>query len=194
MATPPDPATLLPDVLFTRQAGPRPDPGFEEFVLNRSTALLHTAFLLVGDRGHAEDLVQTALLRTALKWRNARHNPAAYTHQVLVNLARDRWRKSTRRMTEHTVAALPPAPADHHNHADTVTDRAMLMNALAALPPRQREVVVLRFFVDLSVADTATAMRTSEGTVKSYTNRALTQLRESLGAQHTTTITEPHHV
>jgi RNA polymerase sigma-70 factor (sigma-E family) len=168
-------------MLFSRQAGLQPDPGFEEFVRSRSTALLRTAFLLVGDRGHAEDLVQTALLRTALKWRKAQGNPQAYSHQVLVNLVRDRWRRSRRRVAEHPVAALPLAPADRRDLADTVVDRAVLMNALAELPPRQREVTILRFFADLSVADTAAVMRTSEGTVKSYTNRALNQLRESLG-------------
>ena len=185
---------MLPGVLFNRQAGLQLDPGFEEFVLDRSTALLHTAFLLVGDRGHAEDLVQTALLRTALKWRNAREKPEAYTHQVLVNLVRDRWRRAKRRVAEQPVAALPMAPADRPNLADTVVDRAVLMKALAELPPRQREVAVLRFFADLSVADTAAAMRTSEGTVKSYTNRALTQLRESLGVSFTTTVTESNSV
>lgn len=179
-------------MLFNRQAGLRPDPGFEDFVRSRSTALLRTAFLLVGDRGHAEDLVQTALLRTALKWRKARENPEAYTHQVLVNLVRDRWRRSRRRVAEHPVAALPLAPADRRNLADTVVDRAVLMRALAELPPRQREVTILRFFADLSVADTAAAMRTSEGTVKSYTNRALTQLRESLGVPLTIDVKEPN--
>ena len=86
------------------------------------------------------------------------------------------------------------APADRRNLADTVVDRAVLMRALAELPPRQREVTILRFFADLSVADTAAAMRTSEGTVKSYTNRALTQLRESLGVSFTTTVTESNSV
>jgi RNA polymerase sigma-70 factor (sigma-E family) len=190
MATGPDRAALLPSMLFNRQAGLQPDPGFEEFVRSRSTALLRTAFLLVGDRGHAEDLVQTALLRTALKWRKAQGKPEAYTHQVLVNLVRDRWRRSRRRVAEDPVAALPMAPADRRNLADAVVDRAVLMRALAELPPRQREVTILRFFADLSVADTAAAMRTSEGTVKSYTNRALAQLRESLGVPLTTNAME----
>jgi RNA polymerase sigma-70 factor (sigma-E family) len=179
-------------VFFSRRT--QLDPGFEEFVLDRSAALLRTAFLLTGDRGHAEDLVQVALLRIALKWRNARENPEAYARRVLVNLARDRWRRSRRRVAEQAVDALPSAPAVHRDHADAVVDRALLQRALAALPHRQREVVVLRFFEDLSVADTAVAMGTSEGTVKSYTSRALTQLRQSLGGHVTTNLTEVNHV
>lgn len=164
-------------MFLIRHAGKRLDPAFEAFVVERSGVLLRVAYLLVGDRGHAEDLLQTALLRTALKWHRARDHPEAYVRRVLVNLARDRFRRSTRRVAEHPVDALPPAPAAHRDHTDDVVDRDLIAHALAALPQRQREVVVLRFFEDLSVADTAAAMGTSEGTVKSYTSRALTQLR-----------------
>ena len=160
--------------------GQRLDPGFETFVLSRSAPLLRMAFLLVGDRGHAEDLLQTALLRTALRWRRAREQPEAYVRQVLVNLARDHWRRSRRRVTEQSVDDLPATAADR-DHSQTVVDRAALLQALAGLPDRQREVVVLRFYADLSVAETASAMRTSEGTVKSYTSRALERLRQSFG-------------
>lgn len=181
-------------VFPNRHAGTQLDPSFEAFVLDRSAALLRTAFLLIGDRGHAEDLLQTALLRTALKWRNAREHPEAYVRQALVNLARDRWRRSRRRVTEQSVDALPSALATHRDHVDAVIEREAIQRALAALPQRQREVVVLRFFEDLSVADTAAAMRTSEGTVKSYTSRALTQLRQLLGGHVTDNITEVNHV
>jgi RNA polymerase sigma-70 factor (sigma-E family) len=145
------------------------------------------AFLLVGDRGHAEDLLQTALLRTALNWRRAAEHPEAYARRVLVNLARDRWRAGLRQVAERSidsvdglfsVAGFPPAQRDH---ADAVVDQQALLRALATLPRRQREVVVLRFFVDLTIAETALAMRTSEGTVKSQTSRALDQLRRLLG-------------
>ena len=176
----------------TRKAGKQLDPEFESFVLGRSAALLRTAFLLVGDRGHAEDLLQTALLRTALKWHGAREHPEAFVRKVLVNLARDRFRRLRRRVTEHPVDALPPAPASHRDHTQDVVDRAVISRALATLPRRQREVVVLRFFEDLNVADTAAAMGTSEGTVKSYTSRALTHLRELLG-DHVTNIPEANH-
>jgi len=178
-------------VLLNRQ---QLDPGFDEFVHDRSKVLLRTAFLLVGDRGHAEDLLQTALLRTAQRWRHAREHPEAYARQVLVNLARDRWRRSRRRVTEQSTDAMPAAPPSHQDHSDAVVDRDMILRALALLPQRQREVVVLRFFADLSVADTAAAMRTSEGTVKSYTSRALDQLRRSLGDDTAVGHTEENYV
>jgi RNA polymerase sigma-70 factor (sigma-E family) len=181
-------------VFRKRSAGKQLDPGFEQFVQDRSVVLIRTAFLLVGDRGDAEDLVQTALLRTALHWRRARDHPEAYVRQVLVNLARDRWRRSKRRVAEQSMDALPSEPGAQPDHADGVADREAVRRALAALPGRQREVVVLRFFDDLSVADTAAAMSTSEGTVKSHTSRALTRLRELLGDHVTTTTTEAENV
>ena len=170
----------------------RLDPGFEEFVEARSVALLRTASLLVGDRGEAEDLVQTALLRTALKWRRARDHPEAYTRQVLVNLARDRWRRSRRRVAEQPLNPVTADPV-HGDHANAVVNQQAIQHALGLLPQRLREVIVLRFFDDLSVADTAAAMRTSQGTVKSQTSKALAQLRQILGA-HDTNTTEAHHV
>jgi RNA polymerase sigma-70 factor (sigma-E family) len=169
------------------------DPAFEEFVASRSVALLRTAFLLVGDRGDAEDLLQTALLRTALRWRKARDHPEAYARQVLVNLARDRWRHSRRRVAEQ---ALNPTLADpaHRDHSNAVVNQLTIQEALAVLPQRLREVIVLRFLDDLSVADTALAMRTSQGTVKSQTSRALRQLRQVLGHHETGADSEANHV
>lgn len=163
------------------------EDGFDRFVLDRSTALLRLAVLLVGDRGHAEDLLQTALLRLCVRWRSVQAHPEAYVRRVLVNLARDRWRHRARRVPEaeltesaHTTARDP---------ADAVVDRDALRQALAALPRRQREVMVLRFFADLSVAETAATLRMSEGTVKAHTSRAVTRLRQELGEQ----ITENAH-
>lgn len=165
-----------------------PNADFDRFVLDRSTALLRMAVLLVGDRGHAEDLLQTALLRLSLRWRLVRSHPEAYVRRVLVNLARDRWRRSARRVTEQELTDATH-PATGRDPADTVVDRDALRQALAALPRRQREVVVLRFFADLSVAETAEALRTSEGTVKAHTSRAVARLRQTLGEQ----ITEQVH-
>ena len=82
----------------------RADPGFDNFVAAHSTALLRTAYLLTGDRGHAEDLLQTALLRTLRRWPAARDAPAEYVRRVLVNLSRDRIRLLGRRPRE---APLP---------------------------------------------------------------------------------------
>jgi RNA polymerase sigma factor (sigma-70 family) len=89
---------------------------------------------------------------------------------------------------------LPPALTLHHDHADTVVDKQLLAAGLAALSQRQREVLALRYFEDLSVADTAAIMGTSEGTVKSYTSRALQQLRQFLGGRATDENTEASHV
>ena len=75
----------------------RDNPAFEAFVRTSSDHLLRTAYLLSGDRGYAEDLVQTALLRTARRWRAARRQPHAYARRIVINLAKDRWRGLSRR-------------------------------------------------------------------------------------------------
>ncbi|WAL63834.1 SigE family RNA polymerase sigma factor [Amycolatopsis cynarae] len=180
-------------MFIDQDRGAWPGADFERFVLGRSTALLGIAVLLVGDRGHAEDLLQTALLRASLRWRAAREQPDAYVRRVLVNLARDRWRRSRRRVAEQSLDDTTPGPADRRDPADLVADRTAIRQALAGLPRRQREVVVLRFFADLSVADTAETLGTSEGTVKAHTNRALARLRQELGEPETGRITEENH-
>jgi len=158
----------------------RVDPTFEAFVERTSTALLRTAYLLTGDRGHAEDLLQTALLRTARHWSRARDAPEAYARTVLINLSRDRVRRLFRRPRE---APLPPDP-DNLRMVDAgydqVAERRVVVRALAELPTRQRQVIVLRFFEDLSVEQTAQLLGFSTGTVKSYTSRAIARLRELL--------------
>jgi RNA polymerase sigma-70 factor (sigma-E family) len=157
-------------------------PDFERFVLDRSTALLRTAVLLVGDRHHAEDLVQTTLLRLARHWRSVGEHPEAYARRILVNLTRDHWRRRGRRGTDRELDEQIPQPATR-DLADAVVDRDVLRRALAELPRRQREVMVLRFFADLSVADTAAALGVSEGTVKTQTSRAVTRLRQTLASK-----------
>lgn len=152
---------------------------FDAFVTASSDRLLRTAYLLTGDRGHAEDVVQTALLRTARRWRAAREAPEAYARRVVVNLAKDRWRALSRRPAETSIAAGvegdPAAPG-----SDRVLDRDLLVWAARGLPPGQRAVLVLRFFDDLSVEETAQALGCSTGTVKSQTSRALAGLRAAL--------------
>jgi RNA polymerase sigma-70 factor (sigma-E family) len=158
--------------------GRRDQRAFEAFVEGASSRLLRTAYLLSGDRGHAEDLVQSALLRTARRWPRARRQPEAYARRVLVNLAKDRWRTRRRRVTEVTVDA--GLSADVAVTDDDVPDRERLLAAVRTLPAGQRAVLVLRFFDDLSVAATAAALDCSEGTVKSQTSRALDRLRSVL--------------
>jgi RNA polymerase sigma-70 factor (sigma-E family) len=152
---------------------------FSAFVARGGGQLLGFAFLLTGNRHDAEDLVQQALLRTAARWRVARQSPVGYSRTVVLNLARDRWRAQQRERAETLspdLAALPPAvdgPA-------LVLDRQVLLDACRVLPLQQRAVLVLRFWEDRSVAETAAVLGCTAGTVKSQTHRALARLREVL--------------
>src|SRR5215467_13149884 len=120
---------------------------FDEFVRDSSPGLLRTAYLLTGDRGHAEDVVQTALLQVARKWRRIRGEPAPYARRAVVNLAKNHWRDRFRRPHESTEAIEPCyAPPD----ADVLL-RHVLLPTVMDLPVRQRAVLVLRYFQDLSV-------------------------------------------
>jgi RNA polymerase sigma-70 factor (sigma-E family) len=160
--------------------GMRTGQEFDDFVRERSAVLLRTAYALVGDYGHAEDLLQTALLRTARRWTAARDAPEAYARRVLVNLCRDRVRWLRRRPRESAMTE-GVEPADRQSRlAEQVDEQRYLVQALMGLPAGQRQVVVLRFLEDLSVAETAELLGISTGTVKSYTSRALSSLRVNL--------------
>ena len=156
-----------------------PSPAFEEFAVANSASLLRVAYLLLGERHSAEDAVQTTLMRTLRHWRDARANPKAYSRAVLVNICRDRWRSAQRRRETLTAPGCleerPSAPAP-----GSPVDYMVLRDALGTLPDQQREVLVLRYYLDLSVPDTATALGIPEGTVKSATSRALDRLRQYL--------------
>jgi RNA polymerase sigma-70 factor (sigma-E family) len=159
---------------------------FEAFVAESSDRLVRTAYLLCGDRGHAEDLVQTALLRTARRWRAARQAPHAYARAVVINLAKDRWRALDRRPAEVALVPAVDLPAASDATSDLL-DRHDLIAAFGQLAEGQRTVLVLRFFEDLSVEDTAAAMKCTTGTVKSQTSRALAALRSLLDTSPTST-------
>jgi RNA polymerase sigma-70 factor (sigma-E family) len=171
---------------FASTAAAAPERSFDAFVADCSTRLLRAAFLLCGERQAAEDLLQLTMIRTARHWRGARRSPEAYARVVLLNAARDRARRARRRVSELPLAlddgssARSPSTDDP---AETLASRELILGALAALPQRQREVIVLRFYADLSVADTAAAIGAAEGTVLSYTSRALSRLRELLTDQ-----------
>jgi len=154
------------------------DAEFTELVHGCWSSLYRTAYLLLGDRAEAEDLVQTALARTYASWHRVRDVNAApgYARTVLVNTATSWFRRKSWR-NERPTEALP----DRGYHPDPGDDRSTLMAALAQLPPRQRAVLVLRYYDDLSVAQTAAALACSEGTVKSQTHDALARLRTLLG-------------
>ncbi|MDT0274823.1 SigE family RNA polymerase sigma factor [Blastococcus goldschmidtiae] len=152
------------------------EAGFADFVGQWSPALLRVAFLLTGDRGLAEDLLQTALLKTSRRWSKLADHRAAYPYvrRVLVTTYAS-WRRRHRvgevltdQLPEHGGAGGEPVP----------TGRAVA--ALDALPPRMRAVIVLRFYEDLSEADTAAALGCSVGSVKSQASRGLARLRVEL--------------
>jgi RNA polymerase sigma-70 factor (sigma-E family) len=154
--------------------------GFREFVLARRTALSRTAYLLTGDHALAEDLLQAALARTAEHWhRIVGGDPEAYLRRVMVNERTSRWRRRRYAVEVPTsvdaLAAL--ATASGPDTADAVVRRTTLVAALAQLPPRQRAVIVLRFFDDLSEAQTAEVLGCAIGTVKSQAHLALARLR-----------------
>ena len=150
---------------------------FEAFVA-RDSARLHAFASLLGSTGpDAQDLVQGALLRTARRWPTARERPEAYTRKILVNLARDRWR-SRRYQAEHAAADLAGLPAaPWTDDIGPALNRQLLLRACRLLPVQQRAVLLLRFWEDRSVAETAAVLGCAEGTVKSYTHRALHRLR-----------------
>jgi RNA polymerase sigma-70 factor (sigma-E family) len=158
----------------------RVDSSFDTFVEARSAALLRTAYLFTGDWQHAEDLLQTALLRAMRRWAQARLAPEAYVRRVLINLSQDRVRSLVRRPREEPSAPEMDALRGGDPGFDEVIERRVVVAALAQLPVRQRQVVVLRFFEDLSIEQTAELLGCSPGTVKSYTSRALSRLRELL--------------
>jgi RNA polymerase sigma-70 factor (sigma-E family) len=144
-------------------------------MLARGAALSRAAYLLTGDRSQAEELVQNALVKAAVRWRRLATggDPEAYVRKIMVNDHISWWRRFARRELPQTSAGVVAA----HDPADRTAQRLDLAAALAKLPARQRAVIVLRFYQDLSEADTAAALGCAVGTVKSQTSDALAKLR-----------------
>ncbi len=166
------------------------DEEFSEFVHVAWPGLVRTAYLLLGDRGLAEDLAQTALAKTYAAWPKVRDVQAApgYARTTLVNTAASWFRRRSWR-NELPTESLP----DQGVHDLDPTLRPSVVAALAQLPPRQRAVIVLRFYEDLSVAESARALGCSEGTVKSQTSHALAKLRVLLGDSVIPETSGAHH-
>jgi RNA polymerase sigma-70 factor (sigma-E family) len=164
-------------------AGPA---GFHQFVVARSPALLRTAWMLTGDDQAAQDLLQEALVKTWPKWtRGASDRPDAYVRTVMVRL-QNSWSRRLWR-GEAPTARLPERPArDELAGADV---RLSLRTALAAMPRAQRQVVVLRYYEDLSERETAAVLGCSVGTVKSQSSKGLAKLRAHAALQ--TPVEEP---
>jgi RNA polymerase sigma-70 factor (sigma-E family) len=150
--------------------------GFDEFVAARSTHLLRTAYLLTRDHGLAEDLLQTALSKAWFRWDRLDGDPEPYVRKVLVNTYASWWR---RRWNGETPSDELPDPtgSGHACAGSDTAGRHDLWTALGRLPRRQRAVVVLRYFEDLSEAETARLLECSVGTVKSQAAKALAKLR-----------------
>jgi len=150
---------------------------FEEFMTSRWPALVRLAFGLTGDRWLAEDLAQTALASAYASWWRVRRadDPDAYVRRILINA-------SKRRLHRHRVSEQPAATAPEVAVSDptaSVDERSTLLGALLELPPRQRAVVVLRYWEDLTDAQAGALLGCSASTVRSQAARALAKLRAS---------------
>ena len=155
------------------------DEEFARYVRARQHRLLRAAFLVCGDVHLAEDLLQGALAKLATRWERLRHeNPDAYVRKILYRDAVSSWRRTRREsLSLFPDLELVDSEPDRSSRAG---ERIDLLRALGQLTPKQRAVVVLRFFEDRSEADTAEALGVSVGTVKSQTHAALARLRALL--------------
>lgn len=148
------------------------EAAFNEFVVARSSALMRTAYLLTQDHQLAEDLVQTALLKAALRWQRITGDPEPYVRRILYTESISWWRRRSRRVAESGPGYEEPADAsvDVDLHLD-------IERALDRLAPRQRAVVVLRYYEDLTEVEAARVLGVRVGTVKSMHRQALARLR-----------------
>jgi RNA polymerase sigma-70 factor (sigma-E family) len=148
---------------------------YHEFVLARSERLLRLAYLLTHDWMKAEDLLQAALIKVWSAWRNIEgKDPEAYVRRVIVTTHVSWWRR--RRVLEQPIGGLTDRPLPHDAIAEA-DQRDAMWRALGRLPARQRAVVVLRYFEDLTEVQVAELLNCSVGTVKSQHARALAKLR-----------------
>jgi len=165
----------------------RTDEDFAEFAAASYGGLRHAAYLLTGDRHAAEDLAQSAAERTCAAWSKVRRADDAhsYVRRIMINQHARRWR---RRAPEVLVEAVPDTagPEDGYARSD---QRRELMAALAELPPRQRQAVVLRHWEDLSDSQAAAAMGCSTGAVRSHAAKGIAKLRETAGLKELTDMT-----
>ncbi|GAA2337543.1 SigE family RNA polymerase sigma factor [Dactylosporangium salmoneum] len=160
-----------------------PGEGFEQFVRVRYAELLHTAYLLTGSVGAAEDLVQTCLLKVMARFERIAE-PMPYLRRAMVNQRTSWWRAVRREL----LSASPPEPDPDLERGDPAwefTERTALVAELSRLPERMRAVLVLRYWEGLSEAETADVLGCSVGTVKSQASRGLGRLRTLLEAADT---------
>ena len=157
----------------------RNDDEFRDFVRQRWTALRRTAYLLTGDNGHAEDLVQTALERLHRRWRWV-DDPERYARRILANEASARWRRRIAK-PETLMESVPESAAPGTEESQDERDR--VWRALENLPRRTRVILVLRYYEDLTEAECAAVLQCSVGSVKSQASRGLAWLRADAGLE-----------
>ncbi|SCL39311.1 RNA polymerase sigma-70 factor, sigma-E family [Micromonospora pallida] len=152
--------------------------GFREFVVARGAALSSAAYLLTGNHQTAEDLLQEALAKTAVRWRRVESggNPEAYVRRVMLNQLRSWLRRRRYPQVPLDSAADPAADVDM---AGRVAQRIAMSQILASLPPRQRAVLYLRFYEDLSETATANLLGCRVGTIKRHAHDGLAALRRA---------------
>jgi RNA polymerase sigma-70 factor (sigma-E family) len=153
---------------------------FDEFMSAHWASLFRTAYLLTGDYQLAEDLLQTAFAKVFLSWSKISKmgQPVAYTRKIVTNQAMSWWRRSS----SSEVPTLDIPGEDHAGHEDRVTRASVVWAALATLPAKQRAVMVLRYYEDLSEVEIADTLNISPGSVKSYASAARATLAQRLGA------------
>jgi RNA polymerase sigma-70 factor (sigma-E family) len=157
---------------------PQADAEFTDFVRGNWAKLVRLGYGLTGDRGLGEDLAQSALAKAYASWPRVCRagNPEAYVRKILVNASRDRLRR--RRVDELLTDSMPEPVGSGPD--DSAEIRTALMKALLRLPAGQREIVVLRFWLDLTETEAASAVGCSVGNVKSQASRALAKLRSNV--------------
>jgi RNA polymerase sigma factor (sigma-70 family) len=151
------------------------DAEFRGFAAGYVPTLVRAAYMLLHDIDLAEDMVQATMLRVFKHWGKAREAPEAYSRRVLNNLCRDHWRRQARQPEDHITES--EVGSGTVPFTEDVERRDAINQALASLPNLQREVLVLRFFLDLSVEEVADLLAIPEGTAKSATHRGLGRMR-----------------
>jgi RNA polymerase sigma-70 factor (sigma-E family) len=153
------------------------DADFTAYLQARQARLLRTAYLLTGDQHQAEDLLQTSLAKLYLAWDKVRDRGSvdAYARRIMVNENNSLWRRGWKRR-EYATGEVPDIDPVHDRYDDGVG--AALWDAVQTLPRKARAVLVLRYYEQLTEAETADVLGISVGTVKSQTSRALATLRE----------------
>lgn len=172
--------TVTVPELGARRRALNSDDEFRQFAKAHLPSLLRGAYLLLRDVDLAEDVVQATMLRVFRHWRDAREAPEAYSRKALINICRDHWRRQQRLPPEVLGEDVAHIQEDSPSFSHRLAERQAMTEALDRLQDLQREVLVLRFYFDFSVAQTAEMLELAEGTVKSATHRGLRELRALL--------------